>query len=130
VTPKNGLSWIKAIGKDIPTSAYGIELKSAFDVLERKLESTYGKHEKSDFLLPDSIWQEPRDWMQSFLQRERFLNAIWDSTHGSSLPDSLISVGLFVNVTDVDSGYLAIEYAFENEAASSAEIASAEDEAL
>jgi hypothetical protein len=31
VAPKGGLYWIKAIGKDVSTSNYGIELKAVFN---------------------------------------------------------------------------------------------------
>ena len=42
VAPKGGLCWIKAIGKGIATSSYGIDLKSAFSKMEEKLGATYG----------------------------------------------------------------------------------------
>ena len=130
ITPKNGLSWIKAVGKTVDSSAYGIELKSTFESMESKLASTYGKHKKHDFLMADSIWNEPRDWMQGIVSRERVLMAVWSRKDGSSLSNSLVSVGLFANVCDTSSGYIAIEYTFENGAKADVEIASLEDCAL
>ncbi len=130
VAPKAGLSWIKAIGKTTPTSVFGIELKAAFDTLESKLEKTYGRFDRTDLLLTDSIWDEPRDWMQSLLSRERYLMTEWSKANGSNLSDSLISLALVCSAIDTDSGYIAIEYTFENEAAADAEISSAEDDAL
>lgn len=130
ITPENGLSWIKAVGKTIQTSVYGIELKSAFDSMKTKLAATYGKYQISDFLLRDSIWNEPRDWMQSILNKERILAAFWEPAHGSTLGDSLNSVALVTGVIDTTSGYVAIEYSFENVQASEMELAALEDEAL
>lgn len=130
ITPKCGLSWIKAIGHTIQTSAYGIELKTAFESMEKKLFATYGKGKRTDVLLPNSIWTDPRDWMQSFLSKERYLITEWSSEHGSTIADSLSSVWMGVYVYDTNSGYIAIEYSFENIASAEAEKASAEDDAL
>lgn len=130
VAPVNGLAWIKAIGHTIHASVYGLELKKAFESMEKKLSATYGKGKKTDILLHDSIWNEPRDWMQSLLNRERFLMTEWSAVHSSSLPESLSSVALIASAIDTESGYIAIEYSFENAEAADAEIAAAEDEAL
>jgi hypothetical protein len=130
ITPMNGLAWIKAIGHTIHTSAYGIELRTAFEVMEKKLSATYGKEKKTDILLHDSIWNEPRDWMQSILSRERFLMTEWSAANGSSLPETLSSVALITGAIDTENGYIAIEYSFENAEEAETEIAAAEDEAL
>jgi hypothetical protein len=130
ITPQYGLSWVKAIGHTIQTSVYGIELKTAFESLERKLSAIYGKFERTDFLMPDSIWNEPRDWMQSLLNKERYLMTMWSPEHGSVLVDSLQSVLLVVGIFDLNSGYIGIEYSFENISSAEKEISAAEDESL
>ena len=130
VSPHAGLSWIKAIGKTIETSGYGIELKLAFDSMEQKLAATYGRQEKHDFLMHESIWSEPREWMQSVLSKERILMSQWSKETGASLVDSLSSVALVMGVYDTSTGYIAIEYSFENSAKAEAEIAALEDDAL
>jgi hypothetical protein len=130
ITPQHGLAWIKAIGHTINTSVYGLELKTAFESMEKKLSATYGKGEKTDILLHGSIWDEPKDWMQSLLNRERILMTQWSAAHKSSLPETLSSVALVCGVIDTGNGYISIEYSFENAEESEAEIAAAEDEAL
>lgn len=130
IPPRAGLAWIKAIGKTVDTSAYGLELKSAFEAMEAKLSATYGRHKKYDFLMQDSIWDEPRDWMAGLQNGERVLMAEWSNEHRSSLADALVSVALFANAVDTTLGYLAIEYTFENGAMADAEIAALEDDAL
>jgi hypothetical protein len=130
VTPKLGLSWVKAIGKTIETSSYGVELKSAFESMEQKLSSTYGKQKKLDFLMQGSIWNEPRDWMQSITNKERVLMSEWSKDTGATLIDSLASIALVIDVRDTSSGYIAIEYSFENAVMADAETAALEDDAL
>jgi hypothetical protein len=130
ITPARGLSWIKAVGRDISTSGYGIEVQSAFEGMEAKLANAYGKSKKIDLLMHDSIWNEPRDWMQGLLNNERFLMAEWSKDTGATLANSLASVALVVGVNDTSTGYIAIEYSFENFADAEAEIAAMEDDAL
>lgn len=130
IAPRSGLSWLKAIGKTIESSCYGIEIKAAFDVMEQKLGAAYGRQKKHDFLMHESIWNEPRDWMQSILNKERILMSEWSKETGASLNDSLSSVALVLGALDTSSGYIAIEYSFENCAQAEAEIAAMEDDAL
>jgi hypothetical protein len=130
VAPKAGLCWVKAIGKDVRTSSYGVELKNAFSVMEQKLEKAYGKHKTMDALLPGSIWDEPNDWMMGLIEMERVLGAIWEEGEGSKLPADLQTVGLIASPSARDKGYISIEYAFTNEASCEAELAAQEDDAL
>ena len=130
ISPKDGLCWIKAIGKDIPTSAYGIELKSAFNDMKGKLEKTYGNHKTTDLLMPGSIWKESNDFMMAMIKKERFLMAIWDVENGSTLTDNLKQIGLIASPARRGKGYISIEYSFSNEKACEVELASQEDGAL
>lgn len=130
IGPKSGLCWVKAIGKDIGTSAYGIELKSEFNDMKGKLEKAYGKHETTDVLLPGSIWNEPDEFMMAMIKKQRYLMAIWDGEKGSTLNDNIESIGLIANPGGQDKGYLSIEYEFLNKEACDKEIAELEDGAL
>jgi hypothetical protein len=130
ISPRAGLSWIKGIGRDIQTSVYGVELVAAFDAMEQKLVAAYGKQERMDFLMHESIWNEPREWTQAMLSKERILMSQWSKESGAALSDSLASVALVTGVTDTSTGYIAIEYSFDNCESAEAEIASMEDDAL
>jgi hypothetical protein len=130
VTPKSGLSWAKAIGKTIQTSVFGVELKSSFDTMEGKLVATYGKGHRTDLLMNGSIWNEPKEWMMSMVKKERFLMTEWSAKYGSSLVDSLISVFLVASALNTSSGYIAIEYSFENKPMGDTELSALEDQAL
>lgn len=126
----SGLSWIKAIGKDIATSVYGIELITAFNQMRTKLDNTYAKGELTDVLLPESIWDEPKDWMASLIRKERILMCIWDASKGARLKNNLTSIALGANANDTDSGFLFLEYEFSNNDQCDKEIAAEEDSVL
>lgn len=127
VSPSAGLCWIKALGRTLEVSAYGTELKSAFDDLKARLASNYGvPSQELDVLLPKSIWNEPRDWMMGLRKKERMLMAMWEK----SLPSSLRAVYIAASALSSSRGYVAVEYAFTNEASCEAELRKKEDGAL
>lgn len=130
ITPKHGLSWIKAIGHDVKTSSYGLELKGAFDAMEVKLKNTYGLNTRNDFLMPGSIWDEPKDWMMGLLKNERVLSCVWNAKSGAKLTEALESIYLGVSGADSDTGYIALEYTLKSNVHSDAEIATAQDDVL
>ncbi len=130
ITPVQGLSWIKAVGKPISTNQFGLEVKSAFEDFKEKLEKIYGVSERIDFLMYDSIWNEPRDWMQAIDNGERRLAAKWEITTTRKLQNDLGSIYLYAAAENTSVGYIAIEYAFTNQTASAQEIALLEDDAL
>lgn len=128
--PKMGLCWLKGIGKDISTSSYGVELKSAFSEMNEKLTKRYGKGETTDLLMPGSIWKKPNDFMMAMRKKERFLMAVWEKEKGSKLDGNLIQVALVASPSGRDKGYISIEYSFSNKKACDEEIAATEDDAL
>jgi len=130
ITPVQGLSWIKAIGNSVATNPYGSEIQTAFETMRGKLENIYGRPENIDFLMYESIWNEPRDWMQAIANGERSLAARWDRRKGKDLPSDLETIFLYASAEDTHTGYIAIEYAFTNQEASEKEIGMLEDDAL
>lgn len=130
IGPTCGLSKIKAIGKEIKTSSYGVELKRKFDAMEAKLKKTYGKNERIDFLRSGSIWDKPRDWMPGIIKKERVLIAAWDKNTGSTLKGDLENIALGVAGKSSSKGFIVLEYSFTNHNACKAEIAALEDGSL
>ena len=129
-TPQYGISMVKAIGKNIETSVYGQELQSAFKEMKNKLFSIYGKHETTDALLPGSIWNEPKDWMQGRLIKERILFAMWSKDKGSQMIDDLNEIALSAEVLNTRMGYIVVEYHFSNDDINNSVIQAQEDDAL
>jgi hypothetical protein len=131
ISPVSGLSWIKAISATIHTSAYGHELKNAFLEMREKLARVYGNSELCDQLSYDSIWNEPRDWMQGLLSRERYLFADWSQKSiNGRLPNDLENIYLSATALDSASGFISIEYYFVNHEQAAKEIDLMEDDAL
>lgn len=109
-----GLNYIKAIGADIDTNGYGIELRSKFESLESSLSKSYGKCDRTSFLLPSSIWDEPDDWMKALEKKERYLLSAWGRKYGSTLPENITSIGLVASANSSSNGYITLEYEFSN----------------
>ena len=130
VAPKAGLCWIKAIGKDITTSSYGVELKSAFYDMKEKLDKAYGNSKTTDRLLPGSIWHESNEWMMGLIKKERFLFAIWEKETGAKLKNNIITITMAAKPSARSKGYIGVDYSFSNEEECNKEIESQEDGAL
>lgn len=129
-SPCSGLSWIKAVGKTITTNDFGTSLQNAFDEMKEKLSKKYGESESFSFLMEGSIWHEPQDWMQGLLNEDRTLAARWKASSQKQLPNQLSCVFLVAEAADTSSGYVAVEYEFENHQIAREEIAALEDDAL
>jgi hypothetical protein len=130
IGPKNGLCWVKGIGKVISTNSHGHSMSNAFDRLQRKLDKAYGKGEKSDLLIGASIWDKPEDFMMSLLKKDRFLWKNWDKDKGAKLKFDLDSVDLWANAINQEEGRLTVDYFYSNFGACEKEIAAEEDGAL
>ncbi|WP_372930642.1 hypothetical protein, partial [Shewanella putrefaciens] len=126
---KSGLCWIKGIGKSVASNSYGMQLKGAFDEFETKLDKRYGVHERTDFLMPASIWKDPQDWMMGLLKADRYLLSVWKGDK-KPLPNDLSSIGLLAQAESSSSGYLALEYSFSNKEACDTEIKQVDDSGL
>jgi hypothetical protein len=125
----SGLCAVRGIGKDITSSRHGIQLKASFNEMEATLSELYGPSEKTDHLLPGSIWKEPEDWMMGLVKEERFLFAQWPRK-GQALKNELDSVALGARAKSGDTGYLVLEYLFQNHEQCSEESKAAEKNAL
>lgn len=130
VLPEAGLCQVRAIGKDLQTSSHGLQLKAAWQELLTALEGIYGQSKKTDLLLPGSIWKEPEDWMMGLLKHERFLSALWESSPTRPLKNHIQQIGLEARAKDRDSGFLFLQYNFNNREVCEAELKAAEKEAL
>lgn len=130
IAPSSGLSWIKAVGREISTNGFGTSVSSAFAEMEGKLRSTYGNCERTDLLMLGSIWNEPQDWMMGLLKGDRLLASHWELSTGAKLTEAIESVFLGASAADTDSGFIAIEYALKNHAAATQEIDAAQDDVL
>ena len=115
VAPSTGLCKLWAIGKTIGNDAYGSALRSTFESLEEALDQKYGPHERNDFLKSGSIWDEPREWMESLTQKERVLSSYWglDDNAGKT-PPPVEAVVLKASGLSRTDGWVTLTYEFSN----------------
>jgi hypothetical protein len=114
IDPQLGLAKILANTGEIKTSRYGTDLKSKFEEIEKQLISKYGSNNKFDYLMPDSIWDEPRDWMMSLIKEERSLSAFWGKETGANLSDDIHGIILRARASNQNMGYIFLIYEFSN----------------
>lgn len=98
--------------------------------MEEKLKKSYGSSVLTDILMPDSIWNEPKDWMTSLLKKERLLSCVWNNDSGATLTDAIQSIHLIATASESDTGYISVEYALTSCAQSDAEINDLQDDVL
>lgn len=122
ISPTVGLCQIRAIGKNIDTDSYGLKLQSTFDDLKKSLDSLYGNGEETDILLSGSIWKNPNDWMMGLIKQERFLSAKWSSDHDYMKKNSLSTIWLEARAQTESSGYILLQYVFNNDKTCQSEI--------
>lgn len=113
ISETTGLCMVRGIGKNITTSSHGIQLKSNFEDLDKVLSKLYGPSEKTDWLLPGSIWKQPEDWMMGLVKEERFLFAQWPGAE-QDLKYNIESIALAAKALNSGAGYLILEYSFSN----------------
>ncbi|PHM37197.1 conserved exported hypothetical protein [Xenorhabdus innexi] len=130
ISPTLGLCKIRAIGNDIENDAYGISLRVKFNDLKTSLDSIYGESKETDLLLPSSIWNEPRDWMEGLNKKERVLRAKWESKSEALQKNNVGSLLLSAKASDSSSGYLLLQYEFKNHIECAKEINNANKDSL
>lgn len=122
VGPTQGLCFVKGVGKDVETSVYGSELRTAYTKLRDQVAQSYGAFRETDTLLPGSIWSEPRDWMMALLKKERMLAATWNEETRATLKRDLRDIYLVTSALSAETGWISLEYYFDNETACQEEI--------
>lgn len=127
ITQKSGLFYITAIGKEVTTNSYGIDLKNEFDYIESKIDSKYGEHNRHESSLDNGTWNEPDEWMMSLLKKERVLFTEWSRETGANLPETLESIGIVAFAYSPSKGGVHLEYYFSNYDSCTKELEEKED---
>ena len=120
VIPEMGLMKVRFVWI-IEANPYGDELKRKFNELESILSEKYGKGDRIDFLKPDAVWDQSRDYMESLENSEREL--AW---HFTGFSDSnkweLETVGILAGVNKnpmlvltkgLYEGFIYLDYEFQ-----------------
>ena len=107
-SPAQGLLKIGAFGKDIETTVFGTELRSAYQEMKVALAAAYGTPRAVEYLPSGSIWKEPEDWMMGLLKKERTISALWEG----ALKNNLNDIVLEALASSQTKGYLELTYEF------------------
>ena len=130
ITPNHGVSFVKAISSAISTSGAGLEIKSSFITFTEKLTKVYGNPRFVDTFIEGGMYNKVTEWMDSIIYKGRQYFSSWHVEDGLTLPNDLKSVFLTVIPEDSYSGFIHLEYYFNNNAAAEDEISALEDDAL
>jgi len=111
-----GICWVKALGKTIENDSYGIATRERVDAIAKQLRQKYGAPtKKHDFILPQSIWDAPDDWMMSIRRNERLYDYSWRSEDGFKPVGEVIQVFVSANAVSGYGGYVAVDFHFKRE---------------
>ena len=114
VSDTQGVYKIVASGKNISTNTNGTELTDEFDTLKSMLSKSYGEYLEANFGITGSEWDEPEDFMEGLLKKERLLSATWIEKYGAKLKGGIQSVKLEGTALKSEVGYLSVKYEFDN----------------
>ena len=126
-----GACWVKAIGVDIEDDSYGISTRTQAEKIADQISKKYGNYEKTDTLLPGSIWDDADDWSMAIYKNERFLMYEWSNESGANLADhDLQQIFLATKATNSSDTYLVAEFYFTNHDTCEAEKDAKQEEAF
>jgi hypothetical protein len=106
-SPSIGVFWVKAITPIIENDAYGNGVRQLKDELHAQLSKRYGPGKSTDQLMMGSIWDEPRDWIQSLNANERTCFVLWERLGSGQLPDDIENIFLGVTGNGIGAQILA-----------------------
>jgi hypothetical protein len=95
-----------------------------------EISASYGRYRTVDMLLSDSMWAGPGDWMAALAERQRLLFAQWNTDTRATLRPHLTTVFVAANAKTSESGYVVVEYYFDNEPGCEQEFDGSADAAL
>ena len=111
---EQGLCWVKGIGIDIHSDKFGTEVRAAFTTEKMRLIEIYGEPKDFDFRFTGRTDSDLDSWLQAISLGDRFVASIWGQEAGAELAEGLQSVGLVINGSTANIGYLSLEYTFGN----------------
>lgn len=109
---KSGLCAIHGIGKDIVSGSSGIQIRTQFDSLNEALTEKYGTGKKYDY---SSDSDNSTDfWMMHLLQKDQVLAEVWSNKTKATLSNNISSILIQAHANNMSTGYINIEYEFDN----------------
>lgn len=113
-TPMAGVCFIRAVSPNWKTASDGAILRSRFEAMKSQLEGIYGPPKLLDSLEEGSTLNKPKDWMNALLKDERKLLARWSSEDKLPMKPTITKIYVAAYAVSPESGYIAVEYYFDN----------------
>ncbi len=112
-TKKQGVCKIGASIDVTVVNATGDQIKAEADKVAELLELKYGKYtKKHDYAGQEVYKRNPQFWMMALKEEAVVYGYFWNST--ANLPNNIKSIGVTSNATSLSSGYISIQYEFNN----------------
>ena len=106
-----GVVWIKANSLVSNIDAFGHALTAPTDKIADQIKLKYGQPQKTDFLMPGSIWEGAQYWLSGLEAKERFYSYVWDRQGVSTLPNDIDTISVGAAAYGGGEGAVAVEYA-------------------
>ncbi len=114
IDPREGLYRIVAGSDDIKSNDYGKEVRAQFDYLRDSLEKKYGEFELIDEVDERSYLKEDKYWLMSLRDGVRTYKAMKYFSEKQNGYGGLVSVTIYADSDDYDSGNVGIVYVYNN----------------
>lgn len=110
-----GICSVKAATRDIISNGYGDPIRTAADDIAAQISQKYGRSEKYDFLMSQSIWKRPNDWLTGISKSERFYSYLWSKGSKARLRDDIQTISVSAKSSDsTRSGWIFVVFIFTN----------------
>lgn len=112
-TPRAGVCFVKAFGRDVRTTATGSALRAEYSLVRAELEAVYGKPMSIDEVQPPA-GSATESWMKGLVDNRRVLGSRWSADSGSTMKRGIRTIDLVAAARTESEGFLVIEYTFDN----------------
>ncbi len=114
ISDSHGLYYVKAISREVTTNPYGTELQALFATIENSLINIYGESLFKDEIDPESLFKDERHWMYALQEGARKYYSTWSSNGEAPLKDALLCICLYATSDGETTGYIMLDYEFDN----------------
>lgn len=117
-TEQTGICYVKGISHAQEDDSAGLDTMALVDALAVDFAAQYSEdYAGSKFLVSQSLWYEPADWMKSIAHGERSYSYSWQATAGQPYTDNVDAIWVGAKSRGGTAGYAVVEFYYANNAA-------------
>ena len=109
-SPTGGLLKVLAVGKNIDTDDYGIEIQNDFQRIVSAIEAKYGPPKDVFDTHAGELFTESSQWMMALLEKQRKLEAFW---FPNPPVNNVTSIDVEAKAVNSKEGYINVGFEFE-----------------